>query len=220
MVWLTLLQPALASEIQVSARSPVVLSIDGSPAGIASTLIDTRDLDPGPHRIQIRSFVGALLAEGIFQLGDDERLRLEYDRTDRTLRELDRLPLTSLVEEPVPVSEEVRKGPVLPPKPGIELAESPTASLLITGLSDISGEVRLAGAGVPFSSDAHGFVAYGVVPPAVEVHVQDNGKLRYHGAIEVTPGGHTVCHLQYRETAWTVDCELAGPERPAPEIAR
>ncbi|MCB9674176.1 MAG: hypothetical protein H6737_03615 [Alphaproteobacteria bacterium] len=206
------LTAAFASEIQVSARSPVVVAIDGSPAGIAGTLIDTKDLAPGPHRIQIRSFMGAVLAEAIFDLGEDERLRVAYDRATRTVAEIDRLPLSSpVVPEPEPAPE---PRPV-PKKPDVQLADSPTASLVITGLSDISGEVRIAGVVVPFDSTAHGFQALGQEPPAVEVHIQDNGKLRYHGGIELTPGGHSACHLHYRETAWTVECEVTGPEVPA-----
>jgi hypothetical protein len=212
MLWFLALTQASASEIQVSARSPVVVSIDGSPAGIAGTLIDTTDLEPGAHRVQIRSFVGALLAEAIFELGPDERLRVAYQRQSRTLEVIDRLPLTTPLEPEAPLEPEVAPGPRLPPRPDVKLADSSTSSLVITGLSDISGEVRIAGALVPFASDAHGFLALGLQPPAVEVHIQDNGKLRYHGGIELTPGGHSTCHLHYRETAWTVDCGVEGPE--------
>jgi len=193
---------AHAGEIQVSARSPVVLSIDGNPAGIAGTLIDTTNLDAGPHRVQVRNFIGSLLAESNVQLADNQRLRLIYDRELRVLTELDRTLLTS-AQAPTP------------PASAVQLGDSPTGSVLVTGLSDISGEVYIGGERVAFTSDHHGFLGSGLAPPFVELHIRDNGKLRYHGAVEVSAGGITTCRLRFVQTAWTVDCGLEGPEASA-----
>lgn len=189
---------ALASEIQVTAPRPVVVAIDGRPAGVAGTLIDTRDLEPGTHRIQVRNFVGSLLAEGRFELGDRERLRIAYHREERTLTELDRSPLEC--EDP----EDDICTPVNP------------SSLVITGLNDISGLARVHGDLLRFNSDVQGFLATGIDLPAVEVHLEDNEQLRFHGAVELNGGRNTTCQLLYKTTAWLLDCDEDGDAHAVP----
>ena len=121
-----------------------------------------------------------------------------------TLYELERLPLTSSSEPPTPAS-------ALPPAEG--RAHRPTGSLAVTGLSDISGHASVQGHDLAFDSDAQAWLATGLQPPVVELHLADNGTLRFHGAVDVTPGGHRTCQLLFRETAWTVTCRDDGPER-------
>ncbi|MCA9571805.1 MAG: hypothetical protein KC656_28400 [Myxococcales bacterium] len=195
---------ATASEIQVAATRPVVVAIDHMPTGIAGTTIDTRDLEPGDHLVEVRSFMGATLAEMRIEVGEAERVRLAWDRITRTLYELERLPLTSSSEPPTPAS-------ALPPAEG--RAHRPTGSLAVTGLSDISGHASVQGHDLAFDSDAQAWLATGLQPPVVELHLADNGTLRFHGAVDVTPGGHRTCQLLFRETAWTVTCRDDGPER-------
>lgn len=193
-----LLSLALASEIQVTAARPVVVAIDGRPAGVAGTLVDTQDLTPGEHRVQVRNFVGSLLAEGRFTVGDRERLRLEYDREERTLAELDRAPLECEDAEHGVCATEVDR------------------SLVITGLSDISGLARVHGQALRFNTDVQGFLATGLDVPAVEVHLRDNDQLRFHGAVELAGGHNTTCQLVYRTTAWLLDCNADGAAHPVP----
>ena len=247
-----------AGQLQVTARSPVVVAIDGLPAGIAHLHTDDIHLlDPGPHRVTIRSFMGRLMAEGTFDIPDGERVVVHYDRTDRTVEAVERIPLTSTTEStedhdhdaepdedapsdaieitvqhdhrthppeptstPTPVERSTPQPtaaaePPLPPAPAAS-SEGPVASsLVITGLSDISGAVRIDGQPVQFTSDADGFLASGLVAPLVEAHITDNGILRFHGAVQLEPGQHTSCHLHYRSPTWALDCEADGEVRLA-----
>lgn len=191
-----------ASELQVSASRPVVVAIDGAPTGIAGTLIDTKNLDAGQHKVEVRSFMGATLASLVVEVGDYQRIRLTWDRDNKSLYELERVHLTSpAVGPPQPASS-------LPPVANA----APTGSLTVTGLSDISGVARVHGTEMLFDSDTQGFLASSLRPPAVELHLTDNGVLRYHGAVDVEPGQHRVCHLFFKSTAWTVECRTSGAE--------
>jgi hypothetical protein len=224
---------AEAGQLQVTARSPVVVAIDGLPAGIAHLHADDRHrLSPGTHRVTIRNFMGALMAEGTFDIPEGERVVVEYDRTDRTLQVVERIPLTSAsdatpghdhdhdhdrdapppVDTRDPSSEPIREPVEAPASAGESAAVGPS-SLVITGLSDISGAVRIDGQPVAFTSDADGFLSMGLDVPLVEAHITDNGVLRFHGAVALEPGRHTACHLHYRATTWTLDCEPDGEAR-------
>lgn len=200
------LLPAFASEIRVSASRPVVVAIDGQPTGVAGSVIDTRDVEPGDHLVEVRSFMGATLAEVRVRVGDGERLNLTWDRDNRTLYELTRVPLTSSLTS---TPGEATRVAALPPASG----GRSTGSLSVTGLSDISGQASVQGVELAFHSDLQGWLATDLRPPLVELHLVDNGRLRFHGAVEIAPGHHRTCHLHYRETAWTVTCETTGPAR-------
>lgn len=199
---------AWAGEVQVQATRPVVVAIDGQPTGIAGTLIDTKDVAPGRHRIEVRSFMGATLGTVVVQLDAHERVQLLWDRDTRTLLEVQRVPLTSSTEPPQPASD-------LPPIAGVTRVERPaTGSLTVTGLSDLTGTVHVQGVAVAYDSDTQGFLATGLAPPAVELHVTDHGVLRYHGAADVVPGEHRVCRLFFNVRAWVVTCASAGAAHP------
>ncbi len=249
------LASAMAGQIQVEARSPVVVAIDGLPAGIAHLHADdVHLLQEGRHRVTIRNFMGSLMAEGHFEVKDGERLVVQYDRVDRTIEEVERIPLTSRPESDSGPETEAAPTPESPdgeapgdpspdpdptlPHPGHVPAPSPAetpadarvsepppadppaptgsndddavSSLVITGLSDISGTVRIDGTPIPFTTDADGFLASDLTSPLVEAHITDNGILRFHGAVELQPGQHTACHLHYRQTTWTLDCTIDG----------
>lgn len=215
---------AAAAEIQVQASRPVMVAIDGSPSGVAGTLVDTRDLAPGTHQVAVRNFVGSLLAQGTFTVREHERLRLLYDRDARVLTELDRVmlgsgPIPAPVPPPTTTSAPTGSPRVTTTKgadPVVALADSPSGSLVITGISDLSGSVTTTDGEVAYSPDAEGFLLTGLTGPAVDVRVADHGALRHQGPVDVVAGGHRVCRVLYRQTAWVLDCALVGPELPGP----
>lgn len=208
-----LIAAAAAAEIQVQASRPVVVAIDGEAVGVAGTLIDTRDLPAGRHTVQVRNFMGSLLAEGTWELAEDERLRLVFDRTTRTLVALDRAPplaraAPSVDVPPAPVQRSA-------PKPIPVRPDSSTASLLVTGLPEWVGDVVIAGEPVSYDAAQHGFVAYGLTPPEVAVRTRAHGEPRTDGPVALIAGAHHVCQLVSVRAAWTLDCAHTGPEQVA-----